>query len=111
MAVPFEDSQLATCTRPRKKEFSSSSQRFPISSVIVTKRINFDAWHKEAAMVIIIDMNSGERIFAQDAKPEDAQPQSMVAGFICPGSQAQPLMSDELHVMPALMEHTFSATR
>jgi hypothetical protein len=59
-------------------------------------------------MVVIIDMNNGERIFVQDSKQENSLSLPMETNFVCPGSQAQPVVRDELQVMPALMEHTFN---
>ncbi len=59
-------------------------------------------------MVVIIDMNNGERIFVQDSKQENTLPLLMEMSFVCPRSQAQPHVSGEQHVLPALMEHTFS---
>lgn len=62
-------------------------------------------------MVIIIDMENGERAFVQDAKQESVPPQLTEAGWVCPELQPYPATVDERKIMPALMEYTFVTTR
>lgn len=62
-------------------------------------------------MVIIIDMENGERIFAQGAKQEITPPQLTEAGLVCPELQPYPEMVDERKIMPALREYPFVKTR
>lgn len=62
-------------------------------------------------MVIIIDMENGERIFVQGAKQEIAPPQMNEANWVCPELQPYHPAVDELKIMPALREHPFVKTR
>ena len=62
-------------------------------------------------MVIILDMENGERIFVQGEKQEDAPPQLAEAGWVCPELQPHTATIDERKIMPALMEYPFVKTR
>lgn len=62
-------------------------------------------------MVIIVDMENGERIFVQGEKQEGASPQLTEAGWVCPELQPVPAAVDERKIMPALMEYPFVNTR
>lgn len=62
-------------------------------------------------MVIIIDMENGERAFVQGAKQKSVPPQLTEASWECPELQPYPTTVDERTVMPGLMEHPFVTTR
>ena len=63
-------------------------------------------------MVIIIDMENGERAFVQGEKQESVPTQLTEAGWVCPELRPHPATVDERKIiMPALMEHTFVKTR
>lgn len=62
-------------------------------------------------MVIIVDMENGERLFVQGEKQEGAPPQLAEAGWVCPELQPSPATIDERKIMPALMEYPFVKTR
>ena len=62
-------------------------------------------------MVIIIDMENGERAFVQGEKQKSASPQLSEPGWVCPELQPYPATFDERKIMPALMEHSFVTTR
>jgi hypothetical protein len=63
-------------------------------------------------MVIIIDMENGERTFVQDEKQESASTLLIEPGWVCPELQPHPASTvDERKIMPALMEYPFVTTR
>lgn len=62
-------------------------------------------------MVIIIDMENGERNFVQDVTQDNAPLQPGKLELVCPELQPYPTSVDERRIMPGLMEHPFSKAR
>lgn len=62
-------------------------------------------------MVIIIDMENGERAFVQGEKQQSAPTQLTEPAWVCPELQQRPATVDERKIMPALMEYPFVTTR
>lgn len=62
-------------------------------------------------MILITDMESGERVFSRDAGNNSLSHEGAAFGLVCPAAQPEITAEQFQRVLPALMEHTFGVKR
>jgi hypothetical protein len=62
-------------------------------------------------MLLITDMESGERVHSQDTWDNSLSHEDDAFGLMCPAAQPEVSAEQFQRIMPALMEHAFGVKR